>query len=500
MEDITKKNSPQFPQTKRPQVNTPQSDTVPSGQQVIGINEILSSTRRTLSSSHMLRIGYIGFLAMILMMPVGKIRNLVNKRTGRKEHASRDVASAWGKNRQIVGPILKIPYDHSSHSTVDNKLVDKIETRYLYLLPKKLDVKSSVQTQERHRGIFKIPVYTSQVQLTGNFSLPNIDDERAFHWDEMVLSTLVEDPRSLSANDAWTINGLPVEVSSGPDIPVTRPEKSFREYYPDQKKDYGGAHAALTKQHWRKSVSFGIDLHLKGHKAWEIAPVGSSTTVSLRSNWPHPKFVGNWLPDRHDITSAGFDASWSVSHLGRGTAESYTDRETLSSALGDTFFGVDINTPVDTYRMVLRSLKYAFLFIVMTFLILWLFQVLHQLKIHPIQYLLLGSALCIFFLLELALSEYLAFPLAYPCAAIPIVLLTTYYNLAVLKSWHRTLLLSTSMTALYGFLFVLLRESDFALLYGSIGVFIVLATVMIVTRRLNWYGLREQRLEAALTS
>lgn len=218
-----------------------------------------------------------------------------------------------------------------------------------------------------------------------------------------------------------------------------------------------------------------------------FAPFGRQTRVDLRGDWPHPSFQGAWLPASREVHDGGFEARWQVPSLGRNFPQRWTGAGRFDQASRDARFGVDWITPVDPYRMAERSSKYAILFLTLTFLSLWLFEVRVGLRVHPIQYLLVGAALCLFFLLELALAEHLGFGPAYVLAASLVVALLAAYAGAVLRSPGRGALLGGGVTVLYAYLYVLLSQEGYALLAGSLMLTAVLAVVMAVTRRIDWY-------------
>ena len=217
-------------------------------------------------------------------------------------------------------------------------------------------------------------------------------------------------------------------------------------------------------------------------------PFGRETSVSLRSNWPHPSFQGNWLPAKRAVTDHGFEASWSIPFLGRNYPQAWNDGTSMSETVAASKFGLDLITPVDEYRMAERSTKYAGLFILLTFATIWLIEVLARLRVHPIQYLLVGAAMCLFFLLELALSEHLGFAPAYAVASVAVVGLIASYSLAALHSPRRAGVVGGLVAALYAYLYVLLKNEDYALLIGSVGLFLMLAAVMYLTRRIDWHA------------
>jgi inner membrane protein len=210
--------------------------------------------------------------------------------------------------------------------------------------------------------------------------------------------------------------------------------------------------------------------------------------VELRSNHPSPSFQGGWLPGRRTVGNSGFSASWSVPSLGRNYGQAWEESSDMQSLLEGSKFGVELIEPTDQYHMAERSTKYASLFIALTFAAIWLMEVLAGLKVHPIQYLMLGGALCLFYLLELSLAEHLGFHRAYALASCSVVLMLAAHCVTVLRRAARAVAVGIEAIALYGFLYILLTNEDYALLIGSIGLFAILGLAMFLTRKVDWYA------------
>jgi inner membrane protein len=221
-----------------------------------------------------------------------------------------------------------------------------------------------------------------------------------------------------------------------------------------------------------------------------LTPFAEETTVQMTSNSPNPSFQGSWLPTDRAVSDQGFEATWKVSYLGRNYPQSWLsgDQPPKGGAIEASRFGVALTEPVDTYRMSDRSVKYAILFILLTFASVWLIEVLAKTRVHPIQYLLLGAALCVFYLLELSLAEHLSFPIAYGIACCAVVAMIAAYSKVIFRRNRHVAVVTAGTTILYGYLFVLLTNEDAALLVGSIGLFLSIAGIMFATRGIDWYG------------
>jgi inner membrane protein len=228
---------------------------------------------------------------------------------------------------------------------------------------------------------------------------------------------------------------------------------------------------------------------------FNLAPFAEETVTHITSNSPNPNFQGNWLPTSRSVSGSGFDATWRISYLGRNYPQSWISGADMRKAIDTSRFGIELNNPVDHYRMADRSVKYAGLYILLTFAAIWLIEVLSTVRVHPIQYLMLGAALCVFYLLELSLSEHIAFPLAYATACTSVIGMTAVYSRVIFPNDRRDGIVAACVTGLYGYLFVVLTNEDNALLIGSIGLFVILAAIMYLTRRVDWYA-NERRTTA----
>ena len=249
-----------------------------------------------------------------------------------------------------------------------------------------------------------------------------------------------------------------------------------------------GIHAMVNAEAAKSGFRFSFPLALNGSLSVYLAPFAEQTNLHLASNSPYPIFQGNWLPGDRTITDAGFDATWSISYLGRNYPQAWVSNIDMRKAIDSSRFGVELTNPIDHYRMAERSVKYAGLFILLTFASIWLIEVLAEVRVHPIQYLMVGAALCVFYLLELSLSEHIQFSLAYVAASLAIVVMVAAYSRVIFRRERQSAVVAGGVTALYGYLFVLLTNEDAALLVGSIGLFLILGLIMYVTRHIDWRG------------
>jgi len=430
-----------------------------------------------LQNSPMLRLGLLVFLSLLLLIPILMIDNLVSERKSRRQDAVSEVTSKWGQTQSIAGPALVLPYTHRwEEVTAAGQRVTRSETCHAFFLPKTLRAASKVDCELRRRGIFSIPVYRLDLTLEGEFDRPNLAelgiDPATVAWDRAHLAVGVSDPKAIQQEIAVTWNG-----NAAPFLPGVG---AFSQCGT-------GIHAPVSVQPGADHFTFSFPLSLHGSLGLYFAPFGRSTLVEMKSNYAAPSFQGNWLPSQRSVAADGFTASWSIPFLGRNFPQAWTSDASVRPAVEDSKFGVDFINPVDHYRMADRSVKYAFLFVLLTFAVVWLVEVLSKIRLHPIQYLLLGAALCLFYLLELSLSEHLGFPLAYGIASAAVVAMVAAYSASALRKAGRALVVTGGVALLYAYLYVLLTNEDYALLVGSIGLFVMLAVIMFATRRVDWH-------------
>lgn len=249
-----------------------------------------------------------------------------------------------------------------------------------------------------------------------------------------------------------------------------------------------GIHATVGVVEAKDRFKFSFPLSLNGSVGVYLTPFGQNTLVELESDFGHPSFQGNWLPTERSVSDAAFQAKWSIPFLGRNYPQAWRGEVAMREAIEGSRFGVELVNPVDHYRMAERSVKYAGLFILLTFATVWLIEVLAGVRVHPIQYLMLGGALCLFYLLELSLSEHLGFPSAYAIASVSVIGMIGAYSVVVLRSMGRALVVGAGVALLFSYLYILLMNEDYALLIGSVGLFVILAAIMYATRRVDWYA------------
>ena len=432
----------------------------------------------------------VGALILVLLIPLAMITGVLNDRLSRRNEAVADITSSWGKEQNVMGPVLGIPYQYRFKAVkevagpdgrVERREVEEVATATAYFLPDELNITGDVNTQTLHRGIYDAAVFRAQIKLTGKFPTPDFPalkiDLKDVQWKDAFLTLAVSDLRGTREGLLLDWGGTKRPLLPGSQVPGYTT----------------GATAPLgLTAPFGSATEFSIPLDINGSGGIFFAPFGVQNRATLKSNWPDPKFVGAFLPAERSVRADGFEANWKISYYGRDypqqwTSQSGNDRFNTRT-VSESYFGTQFPSLLDAYRYVERSIKYGILFLVLVFTTFFLFEVTARQKIHPFQYLMVGAALCIFYLLLLSVSEFVGFGLAYVIAAISSTLLITWYCRYFLGGGMRTLMIGAGLAGVYTFLYITLRQQDYALLMGAIALFVVLAIVMYVTRRVDWYG------------
>lgn len=439
-----------------------------------------------------LRIALLGFLVILLLIPTFMVRGLINERSFYQNDIVRGIAQSWGDRQSIGGPVLVVPYKWREKTQyTDNKnivryeIVEHIDNAYF--LPETLKISGSVPSKilTRH-GIFHVPVYEADLKVEGKFQRPNFApleiDESDVLWDKAFLLIKASQPKGLREGIAIDWNGSQTAVS--PLIGTS-----------DLLGTNLSAPAPMTGAKDVQELNFQFAVKVAGSQDLEFVPLGNDTRVHLESDWPHPNFSGDYLPVDRTVTEKGFSADWQVSGLGRNLPQQFKRGDVRAETLVVPSFQTTFLKPVDIYQLSDRAAKYSVLFIFLTFLGFFLFEILGKLKVHPVQYLLVGFALCLFYLLLLSLSEHIPFAASYAVAAAATVALITAYMSRLLK-FRKTVLLTGVLSGLYAYLYNLLQAEDGSLLMGSIGLFVILALVMFLTRKIDWYSIKDAEMPA----
>lgn len=418
------------------------------------------------------KIILIGAITIMLLIPKVMIIALVDERGKTAESAKKEVMQKWSLDQVIRGPVLTIPYVEKSYNKSGDRPYET--TKILYFLPEFLSIKGEINPMDRYRSIYRVVVYESEVTLEGEFRIPDFTALKIapenLQWDKAEINISVSDLRGISNITELEWNQEKYTFSPGMDksqigsngitlpLPLD-PDDNFQ-------------------------AGFSCTLHLKGSNSIQFAPVGKITKVNLQSSWNDPGFTGNFLPAAHSVGPNGFDANWQVLYFNRNYPQAW---ENDKFSLADSDFGVELVTLADQYQKSTRSAKYGILVILLTFLSFFLCEIITKERIHPFQYALVGFAIVIFYLLLLSISEHMGFNAAYLISSVSVLLLVFSYSRSFLMKWINSAALTFILALAFGFIFILLQMESYALLSGSIGLFIILAATMYFTRKINWY-------------
>jgi len=413
----------------------------------------------------------VGVLILVLLIPTAFIHGLIMERKYRQAEVAAEVSSKWAGSQTISGPFITIPY---TEDVKDNAGKIVVVRHLAYFLPDQLNINGNIIPEIRSRSIYKVVLYKAALQVQGNFSAERFSElgigANRLLYNEAQLYFGLSDNRGIE--DQLTINW-------------NGSEKSFNAGVPKNALVHSGVSVPVTLSTMdsSKSFSFNIKLKLKGSEYLFFTPLGKQTQVQLKSPWADPSFDGRFLPVRKEITTKGFTADWKILHFNREFPQAWVDTEIIIS---NSSFGLNLLQPNDAYGKTLRAVKYAILFISLTFCLYFFIELFQKRSVHPMQYILVGLALCIFYTLLLSVSEYLDFNLSYAIAGTATVLLITLYTKSLFVKWNIALLFGVFLGLLYTFIFILIQLQDGALLFGSIGLFILLATVMYYSRKIDW--------------
>jgi inner membrane protein len=417
-------------------------------------------------------------LALILAFALSQVEWKLRERQATRDGAVKSIAEQYAREQQLVGPLLWVRCREPREQVeTDDKGVSR--TRRVNhdcsttLRPTQLTGQGGLEVSERYRGIYKGRVYLAALRMQAR--LPGYTPKPGQNIEGAYLIFGVTDPRGLKR--IRVIGGLGEDLPAKPGTLGMIVENGF--------------HVPLDPATLTQGMDLNLELEVAGSGRFDWAPVAEQNDFNLASAWPHPSFVGGFLPETREVGAQGFKSRWRVNDFATGGDRILTgrpDRETGMQRIATTL-GVSLLDPVDAYTQADRAVRYGFLFILQTLGGFFLFELLKKRMLHPLQYLLVGFAVVIFFLLLLALSEHIAFNLAYLVAAGACVLLTGAYGRVLLGSWRGAVVLGSGYAVLYAGLYQLLASEDYALLMGAWLIFGILALTMYLTRRLDWGGL-----------
>jgi len=440
-----------------------------------------------------IKLAIISFVTMLLLVPLNMISGKIYERSQFLAEAKKSVSQSWTGKQEIMSALVVVPYEVIHKVTVQNKTTkektihfEKV-SRQKFIIPDNINIASIIANDVRLKGIYKIPVYTTNLIVSGTILPSNLQATLKIIEKEAnggtigtpYLTTTVSDPRGINS------------------IPSLQWQDKKITFQPGSKllKNNNGLHATLPHLNvsYSKPISFKFQLELRGMETVSFIPVGKEAEISVSSTWPHPQFMGSFLPITREIDEDGYQATWKITSFASNISDKINKCENGScDSLFNSHFGVKHIEAVDVYLQSERSVKYGMLFIGLSFITFFIFEVIMKLPIHPIQYTLVGFAIATFYLLLISLSEHINFLLAYIIASICCTSLLLSYLRYVLAGYKQALAFSGLLLLLYTVLYVIISAEDLALVMGAFLTFTVLAIVMFATRNIDWYQVGEK--------
>lgn len=436
-------------------------------QQVMGCFHRFSKT---------IKVVIIGGLIILLMIPMFMIENMISERGRTQENAINEVSEKWSLAQTITGPYLNI----QSSNVVEVNGEMRTITRDLILFPDELLIDGQLKTEILKRSLYDVNVYQAELTLKGSFSSEELNKSRmdmaAFQFDRAAICLNMTDMRGISEQ---------INITLGDSVYLFEPGMDNRGI------DATGVHtiADLSALKENGKLPYEIKIKLKGSQSINFIPLGKTTQVDLKANWNTPSFTGNYLPTDRKVSEKDFSAHWQVLNLNRNYSQVMIDYNNSNiKDIENSSFGVNFKIPVEQYQQSMRSAKYSILIILLTFGVIFFTEIMNKTRIHALQYLLVGLALCLFYSLLLSFSEHIGFNPAYLLSSTLTILLVGGYMLGIIKKKKPAVIMAALLATLYLYIFVLIQLETFALLAGSLGLFIILATVMYFSKKIDWFN------------
>lgn len=445
------------------------------------LNDNLNETKRQTVGclqrfSKSIKAVIIAFLVLLLLIPMFMIENLISERERTQKDAMAEVGQKWSLAQTVTGPYINLEYP----ITYEENGITKVSKGNVFLFPDELSVDGQLNTEILRRGIYKVNVYKSELLIKGYFSSEELRksnvDRNLLEYNKAAICLNLTDMRGLSEQVSIRLNDSVYVFESGMD------ERGI---------DNMGVHAIIDLSALKgdKKLAYEMKIKLKGSQSISFTPLGKVTKVNLKGNWNSPSFDGNYLPEKREITGKDFSAQWKVLNLNRNYSQVVVkDKNDSISDIKNSNFGVNLKMPVDQYQQSTRSIKYAVLIVLLTFTVIFFTEIMGKARIHALQYLLVGLALILFYSLQLSMSEHIGFNMAYLVASVLTIALVGGYMLGVVKKQKPAFTMVGLLGILYTYVFILIQLETYALLAGSLGLFVILATVMYFSKKIDWFN------------
>lgn len=443
----------------------------------VGLNEAKKQAGGCLHRfSKSIKVVVIAFLVLLLLIPMFMIEDMIRERGRTQSEAIAEVSQKWSLAQTVTGPYINLKYPMYYEENGTKRLTMGNVT----LFPDELSVDGQLKTETLQRGIYKVNVYQSELVIKGYFSSEELRKGNlsmdALQYDRAAICLNLTDMRGLSEQVSIRLNDSVYVFEPGMD---------------GQGIDNMGVHAIVNLSALKEDgrLPYEMNIKLKGSQSISFTPLGKTTKVSLKANWNTPSFDGNFLPEKRHITESDFSAQWQVLNLNRNYSQVLVDYPTTGIRdIKDSSFGVNLKMPVEQYQQSMRSTKYAVLIILLTFTVIFFTEIMEKTRIHALQYLLVGLALCLFYSLLLSLSEHIGFGSAYLVASVLTIALVGGYMLGIIKRKKPAFIMTGLLVVLYIYVFILIQLETYALLAGSLGLFVILAMVMYFSKKIDWFN------------
>jgi inner membrane protein len=417
-----------------------------------------------------LRIIFSIGVILLLIIPLTMLQFLITERQNYRNSAVYEINKSWAASQVVAGPILTIV----NEKWLENQEGKKYLSQNIYhLLPENLKYETELFPETRYRGIYEVTLYKAKVKITGHF---DFDKTQKMKYEDLLLNSVdkyisfnISDLKGIQENVIFHWNKRQNEVNPG---------------LKNQEIFHSGFTTPVEINNTNKKYFFEIELQLKGSENLEFIPIGKITEVLMKSTWNNPSFIGNFLPSTRDVETNGFSAKWQINHFNRDYPQEWYNKnyELFSSS-----FGVKLLIPVDEYQKTMRTTKYGIMIILLTFVSFFMIEIFNKKVLHPIQYLLIGLSLVIFYSILLSLSEYILFQYSYIVAGVLVVCLISLYTSSIYANSRLGVIIGAILILFYGFMYIILQLQDYSLLLGNIALFLILAAFMYLTRKINWY-------------
>ncbi len=425
-----------------------------------------------LMNSYSVKMIIVSGLAIVLLIPSFLIQELIQERIVLSQKVKNELYAQWGGKQVVAGPVLNVPYTVKEQGENNQGINER--HGIAHFLPETLKTEGVLYPETRTRGIYKVVVYEGKLKLKGTFAQPDVSQlehqNASYNWSAAYFTVGVSDMRGIKNMPELIVNGQKCKVDPG---------------VADTDLFQSGITVKANSLDLNQSMNFELELVLNGSEDLSVEALGKTSEVAMKSDWAQPSFTGGFLPANRQVTDKGFTADWIVTHLNRNFPQQWNDRKYNTH---DAKLGVELLIPIDHYQKSMRSVKYAILFIALNFIIFIFIENKSKARIHPFQYSLVAFALLMFYALLTSISEQIGFNWAYLISSVAVTLLISWYTFSTLKNVRMTTWITLLQSGLYLFLFTILQLRDYALLAGSIGLFVILAIIMHASQQIKWYS------------